>query len=190
MRIEIPITPSAQAALNRLDPAKAVIAIAKAMDAENNETVRQVSINRLTGKGPFPVEAHRLGARSGRLLAGFRASKAVISGDTVQSSIGDDVFYAKIHEDGAHFTRKAGKVRLRTNAAGALERQGRNGRLAVFAKSLGSRAHVRYREVAYGAHEIDFPARAPIRTGILERVAAYGEAYSRALDSALTGGAA
>lgn len=74
--------------------------------------------------------------------------------------------YAAIHQYGGDINIPARQqtVRLRTTAAGALERQGKTGsgrNLAVFAKREGPRAHKRFveRDAAVPAHTVHIPAR-------------------------------
>ena len=189
IEFSIPISDSALAAMGRLDPARVTAAIASAMDKENQYTIAHLSRARLSGKGPFPVEEHRLGVRTGHLRGSMRASKSVISGDTVSSSIGTNVVYAGVHEFGAviHHPPRAGKVRLRTDARGNLLRRGPGGRLATFAKSSHKRAVER--SFTTSGHDVEFPARAPIRHGIEDRREAYGAAISAGITGTLTGGA-
>ncbi len=111
-----------------------------------------------------------------------------MSGSQVKSAIGDNVVYAAIHEFGGRIVRKArsGTVRLRTGGrgGGVLDEllKGPGGRGAIFA----SKHHKQVREVAYEAkeHEINIPERAPFRTGIGERIDAYGKSISADLVAA------
>ena len=188
--ISIPITDSARRALNGLDPQHIRTSVARAMDAENQLTIAHISEARLSGKGPFPVEEHRLGVRSRTLVRSLRASKAVVSADQITSAIGTNVVYAGIHEFGGVISHaaRAGRVRLRTDASGNLLRRGANGRLATFAKSSHKRAVER--TFTTSGHDVTMPARAPIFHGIQDRRENYGAAISGGITSALNGGAA
>lgn len=153
--------------------------IALSMKRENQITLSTIQRGHLTGRGPFPPEDHRLGVRSNRLRSAAWANDPEISGDQVNSSIGDNVEYAAIHEFGGRIVRQphSGSVRLRTNAAGELLRQiNGNGKLAIFA----NKEHKRVKTVEYQSkgHEINMPERAPFRTGIGERMDAVGRAVS------------
>jgi phage gpG-like protein len=133
---------------------------------------------------PFPPEMHILGIRTGHYAQSIRASKATISGTAIESSIGSNVIYAGVHEFGARIEHKArtGTARLRTDAHGNLLRRGN---LATFARS----GHKRVKEVAYeaGAHTLEIPARAPVTTGIEDRLDDYRSAISEACAAAWKG---
>nr|WP_279633745.1 phage virion morphogenesis protein [Cupriavidus gilardii] len=74
---------------------------------------------------------------SGRL-----ASSVVARAEADAAVVATNIRYAAIHQFGGEITRAAhsGWVRLRTDASGKLIRQGKNGRLAVFAKASHKRA--------------------------------------------------
>lgn len=81
------------------------------------------------------------------------------------SQIGSNLVYAAIHHHGGTIQRKgkSGTVRLRTDAKGALLRQGKHGKLAVFARRSHKRAAERHFEGK--PYTITMPARPalPIR---------------------------
>jgi phage gpG-like protein len=165
-------------------------AVASGMDQANTIVVSRIRSDHLTGRGPFPPEEHRLGARTNRLRGAVWASPATVSGDTVQSAIGDNVKYAAIHEFGGviHHAARKGTVRLRTNkhtlggSEGELLRQEGHPHLAVFAKA----SHKNVKEVAFeaGEHDVMMPERAPFRTGIQENLAVYGRLVGQAVQAA------
>src|SRR5215468_2464203 len=72
------------------------------------EALHEIAVNirskRLTGKGPFPVEEHRLGQVTGMLYGTTDATDAIIvsEGDfaTITGSIGTPMPYAAVHEYG------------------------------------------------------------------------------------------
>lgn len=180
--ITITLSPEAEAVIARLgDDAGLLAAVARELDNQTQLTVGHIVKTRLRGKGPFPVEQHRLGERSHLLWKSLRGTKAVISGNAVTSSIGSNLAYAGIHEFGGtiHRKRSSGFVRLRTDARGNLLRQGANGKLAIFAK----KSHNRFESVRYqkGAYDIIIPARAPVRAGIADRLQEIGSALSAAI---------
>jgi phage virion morphogenesis protein len=81
-----------------------------------------------------------------------------VSGNTVL--VGTNAPYGAAHQFGGTFAHKLkpGKVRLRTDAKGNLLRQGKDGRLAVFAK----KSHKRAVERSYDGkdYSVTMPARA------------------------------
>ena len=180
MEQRIEMTAEARAVLKDLQtlPEWGLAAIARGMDKANQVALANIELKHLTGKGPFPVEDHRLGVVTNRLRGAAHATPSTVSGNTINSAIGDNVVYAAIHEFGGviHKFPKAGKVRLRTNAQGELMRQAANAHLAVFAKST----HTRVKEVDFvaQAHDVTMPERAPFRTGIAEVLDQYGTIVS------------
>jgi phage gpG-like protein len=157
--------------------------IARTLDEQNQLTIAHISTVRMRGNNgkPFPVEMHVLGIRSARLIKSIRASKAQVSGSVVEGGIGSNVKYAGPHEFGARIKIPAreGTVRLRTDRSGSLMRQIGFPTLAVFAR----RKHKQAKEISYSAaaHDINIPARAPIRTGIQDRRPQYGTAIANAI---------
>ena len=79
-------------------------AIKRGMDKALAITAGRIQDQRLTGKGPFPVELHRLGERTGQLKLRTRSTAAVIAttGDNaeVTGAIGSSVKYAEYQEFG------------------------------------------------------------------------------------------
>lgn len=77
--------------------------------------------------------------------------------------VGSNEPHAAIHQFGGTIERSpyGGKLRLRTDRKGNLVRQGKNAKLAVFAKEHGPRAHKNYVERRYEvkAYKIEIPAR-------------------------------
>jgi phage gpG-like protein len=181
--IEFQISGSAQAAIQRLTDSRLVLpVIARELDQQLNLTVGHIVAKRLTGTGPFPVSEHRLGVRTGHLRRSLRTTKATVTGNTVTGAIGTNVKYAGIHEFGGTIKRLllAGSVRLATDRKGNLLRQGKNGKLAVFARASRKTATT----VAYAGgkrFDVVIPERAPIRTGIADRQQAMGEAVTAAI---------
>src|SRR5262245_45958066 len=85
-------------------------AITRAMDRALQVVSGRIQKKRLTGRGPFPVEQHRLGERTGQLKLRTRATKSVLvkRGNEVEvtGAIGSSVFYASFHEFGTRRTPK------------------------------------------------------------------------------------
>jgi phage gpG-like protein len=185
--LHIQLDPAAQRFVAGLPglPARALAAIARALDKANQLAVAKIQQDHLTGKGPFPVDEHRLGVVTNRLRGSLNASEAKVEGQRVTSAIGSNVVYAAIHEFGGTIHRKAqaGKVRLRVTAQGSLIRQPGHPHLAMFARGT----HKRAKEVAYqaDAYDIAMPERSPVRTGIQETRPKYQELISAAVIAAM-----
>ena len=165
-------------------PNSMLVDIAKGMQKANVMLVSRIQMERLTGQGPFPVEEHKLGVRSGRLLGSLHAGDVTIADNRVESSIGSNVKYAAIHEFGGTIHREAsvGSVRLKTiNKRGTLARQEGFPHLAVFA---GKGVKKRFKTVRWSAdaHDVVMPERAPVRTGIPCHLAEYGQMVSQAIE--------
>lgn len=182
--IKIELSKEAGDAASRIGDREALLRqIARSIDTENQLTIAHISTVRMRGNNgkPFAPEMHVLGIRSARLIKSVRASKAQAVGSSVTGGIGSNVKYAGTHEFGGRIKIPArqGTARLRTDRSGSLMRQIGFPKLAVFAR----RKHKQVKEVAYSAaaHEINMPARAPIRTGIEDRKPQYGTAISNAI---------
>ena len=104
--IQIQLPPESVAMVQRFKamPQEFPRAIKRGMDKALLIVSGRIIERRLSGKGPFPVEEHRLGQVTQRLARSTRSTPATIdsTGETVQvtGAIGSDVFYAKIHEFG------------------------------------------------------------------------------------------
>lgn len=184
--IHLQLSPEAEALIKRQAalPREALLAMARAVDTENQHTVAHIQRDKMSfpkdGK-PVPLG---LRVQSNRLRASVRASKAVVAGHNVVSEIGSNVKYAAVHEFGATFNRttKPGKVRLRVDRRGNLLRGVRGG--AVFAR-LSHKSAVE-REFAGGkTYKVTMPERAPFRRGIADRLSDYEKALSLAVINTL-----
>ena len=163
-------------------PGRIVDAVVRGMDLANQYAVANIQRNHMTGKGPFPPEAHRLGVVTNRLRGSVYARGAQQVNETaVHSVIGSNVVYARIHEFGGriHHEARQLKVRHRLDARGALVRQKGYANLAVFA----SPDHKRVREttVQAQAYDVNMPERSPFRTGLNESRGEYTRAISAAI---------
>ncbi len=74
--------------------------IERGMDNANELVIADISANRMTGKGPYPVAEGKLGVVTNRLRSSLRRADARSNGNTVKGSIGTNVKYAGIHEFG------------------------------------------------------------------------------------------
>jgi phage gpG-like protein len=111
----------------------------------------------------------------------------VILGNGVVSTIGSNVVYAAIHEFGGVIQRTvmAGVIRVKTNKAGKLARQGKNGKLLVFAgRKTKYFTHIASKGASY---TITIPARAPFGHGIADRLPDYQAAFEKVTEEFLGG---
>ena len=106
--IQIDISGDALAVLPRLkDKPGLVLAMARAMDQQNNLTVSHIQLAYLSFPRSDPSTMEGLRRQSGRYRDSLRASKALPLADGITSSIGtnvvsrDGVSYPAVHEFGA-----------------------------------------------------------------------------------------
>lgn len=131
------------------------LAVASAMDRENQFTIGHISRTKLSQRGP-----KTLGVVSNRLRGSVRATAARASTFSVTSQIGSNVKYAAVHEFGSRpyvIRMKDKKLRFATP------------RGVVFARQV---------------NHPGLPARAPFATGIEERSENYSVALSEAIERA------
>lgn len=142
-------------------------AVRQTMDVQNELTVGHIAERRMTGRGPFPVEEHRLGVRTNRLRLSLRPAKAIVvtvgGNSVVVSDIGTNVAYAGTHEMGY-----SGPVQVPQHTRTIT---------TAFGKKLEKPVEVQVRQ---HTRQLDMPARAPIQHGIMDRAARYGEAIGQA----------
>lgn len=164
--IEVP--QNLEAALRGLKPDVMINATKRGMTRAGQLVAGQIIRTRLTGQGPFPVAAHQLGVRSGRLRKSLRATPAVVNGSEVTVQIGSAVRYAAAHEFGF-----SGPVPVKAHQRTVKK---------AFGKKLKSpvtgpvKAHKR---------KVIVPERAPIRTGIEENLATFSNEITREVKSTL-----
>lgn len=163
----IPIPANLDAALQGLKPDIMRSAIQRGMDRGTQLVVGEITRQRLTGKGPFPVAAHQLGVKSGRLRKSLRGTKAVVAGDTITSGIGSKVSYAAVHEFGY-----AGSVPVQAHQRTIKKAFGRKLKAA---STHGVKAHKR---------TVNTPERRPVRTGIEENLNVFTGEITREVKSA------
>src|SRR5262245_26179903 len=86
------------------------LAIRRGLDRALMVVSGRIQSKRLTGRGPFPVEQHRLGERTGQLKLRTRSTPSTVvrrgSEIEVTGAIGSSVFYAAFHEFGTRKTPK------------------------------------------------------------------------------------
>lgn len=79
-------------------------AVKRGMDRALQIVSGRIQENRLTGHGPFPVEEHRLGERTGQLKLRTRSTPATVDNEgesvTISGAIGSSVKYAAYQEFG------------------------------------------------------------------------------------------
>lgn len=185
MTIEVHLDTKAAELLEKrlLQPEPMVQAMRRTMDEQNLYTIRKIIQERMTGKGPFPVEEHRMGVVTGHMRRSLFSTPAVptrASGTSfaLTSSIGSRARYAAAHEFGFEgdvtvrgYTRRAARQRARYDL--------RTGERLRAGRRTGGRA-----EVWGHVRRMRIPARAPVQTGILDRLPEYGRALSRAIVAA------
>jgi len=99
--IQVEINGDAQEYLKTVsNPAKVALALAGTMDRENQFTVGHIQKDYMSLPGDGPTAPDGLRVKSNRLRGSLRASKARFGGDGIVSSIGSNVAYAGILEDG------------------------------------------------------------------------------------------
>lgn len=119
--ITVQLSPQALATVQRFKhaPTQFPQAIKRGMDRSLQIVSGRIQLNRLTGKGPFPVEEHRLGERTGQLKLRTRATPATIDSTgqaaTVTGAIGSSVKYAAFQEFGTRFLPERAPFRTGIN---------------------------------------------------------------------------
>lgn len=164
--IKITLTKEAQAAVEILRDAPDVIldTVRTALDLENQFTVSHIQEKFMSKRGK-----QTLGVVTNRLRGSLRASKAVIVGDQVVSSIGSNVVYMGVHEFG--FDGDV-QVKAHTRTIESLF-----GKELDEPKTVNVRAHTRHLVVK---------KRAPIFRGTKQRQKHYRQSISQALVNAVT----
>ena len=159
----IQFTPAAQAALARAKAAPATLlpALAATLDLQNELTVGHIQKTKLSRRS-----ATTLGVRTNRLRSSLRPRKTTIVGNQLISAIGTNVRYAGAHEFGFTGTVSRPATTVRPHR--------RKGRPVT--------AHTRRPHTA----RFKIKARAPIATGIKERIPNYSKALSTTILQTLT----
>lgn len=173
---QITLSPAAAALLRRAPqwPAAMAQAMAQGMDYENELTIGHAQARKLSRRS-----ATTLGVVTNRLRSSLNQVSAVVSGNSVASSIGTNVAYAGGHEFGfvgrvqvKAFTRKVNTYAGGTKFVATLQRSGRILKKKAKITATGTqqvRAHTR---------EVKLPERSFIRSSIRERLPDYGATLS------------
>ena len=109
--VEITIPPDTLGKIEKIGALTTEIplAIKRGMDYALSIVRGRIQTERLSGKGPFPPDEHRLGIKTQQLQRSLREEPAVIAGEVVTGSIGSPVFYGALHEYGWSGTVVRGK---------------------------------------------------------------------------------
>jgi len=178
--VYITVDPRTQPLLARAqDSVGLVRAGARAMDQENLLTVSVIQKERLNFPRKGPTVAIGCRIITGRLRGSLRAGRTTIMGDSLVSSIGSNVSYAAMQEEGfegdvqvkAHTRLLAGKGNLR-HADGRLKTAGERARGQV-------RAHTRH---------VSITGRHFVRDGLTARTPLYASAIFAAMSAYPAGG--
>lgn len=184
MLIEIQLSERSREAIERLAeyPQRLTAAIRSALDKENQLTVGHIVSAKLSRRGP-----KTLGVRSNRLRGSVRATRARANGaGQVVASIGTNVVYAGVHEFGFR-----GRVGVRAHTKNMTFK--RSALASSYYHMVGGtkikKSSKQTVQVAVRAHsrQVNFPKRAPIATGILERQERYRNAIEKAIVEAAEG---
>jgi hypothetical protein len=170
MEILVRITQDQSAAMLRTkDAAKRLLpALARAWGSAAQEVLGRAVKGRFTGKGPFPVNQHRLGIRTNRLRKAMRATAPQIdaASGNIHLSMGANVNYYGPHEFGFR-----GRVQVQGHTRKAVANgatfRGRQSR-----KTINDRKNsilIRGRRWSYSyvkphSRKVNVPARRPLGT--------------------------
>src|SRR5215831_2854404 len=164
--INIELSPEAKSLQKQLRrfPDEFKQAVKRGLTDAVEEVTTRIKSQRLSGKGPFPVEEHRLGQVTGLLhgTTDFEPATVISEGDfaTISSSLGTEVPYAAIHEYGFSGTETV-RAHLRESRTG---------------KVFQVREHTR---------TMDMPARAPFHTGVYENLDYIMDTIGNAIQDAI-----
>jgi hypothetical protein len=166
------------AAIPRIkDQVRYARAMAVEMDFQNELTIRVIMQSHLSG----PTTDSSLSARTSRLLKSVTRSNAVILGTGVISSIGSNVVYAKVHEEGFD-----GDVRVKSYLRRVKSRD-QYAKVMVGGKIKRIRT-VTGRGVVNGfTRHMHIIARAPFGHGIADRLPDYTAAFEKVTEKFLKG---
>lgn len=178
--VQIQITDNAAEVLRQVKafPAEMAVAIALALDLENELTVGHAQAKKMSRRGPTT-----LGVVTNRLRSSLRPAKATVRGGEIESAIGSNVAYAGAHEYGFD-----GNVAVR----GFRRKNARGDQLGTTASEFNPKTgKIRKAKVVQTASGVSFvrpfsrhmrmPARSYIRTSLDERSGDYTSAVSAAV---------
>ena len=146
---------------------KIPLAMKRAMDSAMPEVIRDIQENRLSGKGPFPPSEHRLGEVTGTLKSAVTPIDSTMQVDDNSATITGGITvigvpYAAVHEFGYSGSQSVSshsrsRTTIRTTSA--------SGRLLKRPKKT-----VTQHSVKGFSRNVNFPERAPFRTGMQENL--------------------
>jgi len=149
-------------------------AMARAMDKQNQLTIRRIQQGHLSG----PTTASSLSWRTRLLIHSVNASKPIIQGTGITSTIGSNVIYAKRHEFGFDGDENV-RAHMRRPAT---YRKFRFGGKTIKKEVQGADIMVR----GFKRH-VHTPARAPFGHGIADCLPDYTAAFESATKDYLEG---
>jgi phage gpG-like protein len=162
-------------------------AMKRGLDEAVPQVASRIQSERLTGQGPFPIEEHMLGIRSGQLRQSVRFTPAIIEGGSVTASVGSPVRYAAVHEFGFEgdvqvkpFFRKNRERDQFTKVERVSKKTGRSykSKLKTASGVSAVKAHKRHMKI---------PARAPFGFGVADSEQLIKNAVTSQIGAAWTG---
>ena len=182
--VVIELSPQAAALLRAAPqwPQAMARAIAAGMDRENELTIGHAQRLKLSQRGPTT-----LGVVTNRLRSSLNRSPAEVSGNSVTSTIGSNVSYARAHEFGfdgnvtvrAHTRRVFSYGGTGTKTFKQLTRDGR-----IVTKTRKPKATTGTVQVRSFQRHLVVKQRSFIRSSLIERAPDYGRTLSRGIVSA------
>jgi len=153
--------------LRQFAPYKIPLALKRAMDSAIPEAIDDIRSNRLSGKGPFPPDEHRLGEVTGLLKSSVEPIPSTMDVSDDSCTIGGGiqvigVIYAPVHEFGYTGTQSVSSHSRSRTKVRTTSRSGRILKRPV--KTITQHA------VRSFTRHMDIPARAPFRTGMQENL--------------------
>lgn len=169
MNVSIKVTKDQSAAMLRMkDAAKFLLPpLVRAWGGAAQEVLGRAVKGRFTGKGPFPVAEHKLGARTNRLRKSLRATAPQLEAASgrISVSMGSNVSYYAPHEFGFR-----GRVQVKGHTRKAVAGGARTPRGRITKGEIGRRkdAYQRgrssYSLVRPHTRRVNIPARRPLGT--------------------------
>lgn len=157
--IQVELNGDAEAYLKKLsDPSQVLTALQRTTDRENQFTVGHINKAYMSLPGDGPTAPDGLRVKSNRLRGSLRASRARLGGDGIVSSIGSNVAYARILEEGG--TTKPHVI------------QAKNGKALFFNGIFRRKVNHPGSRIA-GRHYVE--------NGIRDRLPAYTEAFGQTI---------
>jgi phage gpG-like protein len=165
----------------KVDTAKVMRRMARAMDQENELTIDHAVERYLSFPKSRPPVLIGLRNMSNHLRRSYRASRAVVAGNTITSDIGSNVKYAAAHEWGVQETVRIPAHPRYSTESFTFMRLGRKKRGNQRVNKLKSedkmvRAHTR---------RMRLPARAPIGRAVTDRMEQYVNSMQNAVIDAI-----